>query len=171
MWVIFEEIEKNVSLTSMKGAKYTANIVRGMKKGYQEEEDTPYEKKVFDNTFTTVKDRRGEVQMDIVEFFDACEEGDLIVIENEKPKGSQHWQIISLENKNRSVVTDDLLPAAPVVAPVGGGDPLGAAVGFVNVLVNNGHYKEGTSPEVLLDAVESYKHRLDALFSQALDAE
>ena len=125
MWMVFEEIERNVTLTSKKGAKYTANIVRGVKKGYMDDPDTEYEKTVFDNTYTTVVDRRGEVEMDITEFFEACEPGDLIVVTNEKD--GQHWRISQLENKNRSVVSDSDLPIAAPAPAVGGGDPWCAA--------------------------------------------
>ena len=162
MWVVFENLEFRTDLESKKGNKYSAWIMSGIKKGWQEEEDSPYSKQFFDGTFVTVKDRKGEVEMDMKEFFEACEPGDTVVLENKKD--GANWKVVSLENKNRSVLPDSMVPVSNSASPaMGAGSSLNAAVSFVGVLVANGHYKDNTPVDILLDAVSVYKMRLDSL--------
>jgi len=165
MWLDFESIEHRSDLESRKGSKYSAWILSAMKRGYKDDPDTPYTKQIFDNLIVPIKDRKGDAEMAAHEFFQMCKPGDLVVMEQKKE--GDFWNIISLENKTRSVLPD----SANTAAPSSGGDSgWAAAVNFVNVLVNNGHYKDKTSPEILLDAVVTYRARLDNLDSVALDA-
>ena len=167
MWLDFESIEHRSDLESRKGSKYSAWVLSANKRGYKDEPDAPYSKIIFDNIYADVVDRRGNTNMAVYEFFQACEPGDLVDMKQERD--GDNWKITCLENKTRSILPEGAgQKAAPL--PVSAGDGWNASVNFVNVLVNNGHYKDKTSPEILLDAVVTYRARLDALDSVALDA-
>ncbi len=168
MWLNFEGIEHRSDLESKKGKMYSAYVMTATKRGYGDEEDSPYSKIIFETVFTTVTDRAGTAELAVHEFFEACEPGDLVIMTNERD--GDNWRIKSLENKTRSVLPEGTVTAsaaAPAASQASGWE---SAVGFVDVLVNNGHYKDKTSPEILLDAVVTYRMRLDALDSVALDA-
>lgn len=172
MWLIFENIEHRSDLVSNKGNKYSANLMTATKKGWDGAEDEPYSKPFFDDAFCTVISRNGarEAEMNAVEFFEACEPGDTVVMK-QKQEGANKWKLVSLQNKTRDVLPESeesTSVSAPGTGVASGWD---AAVNFVNVLVNNGHYKDKTDPEILLDAVVTYRMRIDALDSVALDAD
>jgi len=171
MWLDFESIEHRSDLESRKGTKYSAWVLTATKRGYKDDPDTPYSKIIFDNIFADVIDRKGnKVEMAVYEFFQACEPGDLVVMSQSREPGNDHWEITSLENKTRNVLPESISVTTDPQSNVAVADGWNAAVNFVNVLVNNGHYKDKTSPEILLDAVVTYRARLDSLDSVALDA-
>jgi hypothetical protein len=168
MWLEYDNCEFRSDLKSRKGDTYSAYVLSGTKRGWKEAPDEPWSKTIFENTFVTVIDRKGTAEMVVNEFFDMCEPGDLIDVK--QTKEGDFWKFVSLENKARSVLPEGT-GMVQAVAPVHG-QPSGwdAAVNFVNVLINNGHYKEKTNIEVLLEDVITYRERLDALESVALDA-
>lgn len=171
MWLTFEDIEFRTDLISKKGNKYSAHLLTATKKGYGDEEDSPYSKPIFEDTFTTVISRNGkrEAEMAAHEFFEACEAGDLVIMTNKRE--GERWVMESLQNKTRDVLPEDAGVTGnptPVPSVTSGWE---AAVNFVNVLVNNGHYNEKTDPEILLDAVVTYHMRLEALDTIALDSD
>lgn len=168
MWFIYESLTHRNDLESRKGDKYSAYVLEATKKVYKGD-DEPYSKIIFENTFVKIIDRKGETEMVVNEFFDMCQPGDLIDMKSEK--NGDFWNIVSLENKTRSVLPEGAGTIPQDMTSMGSA-PSGwdAAVNFVNVLVNNGHYKDKTSPEILLDAVVTYRMRLDALDSVALDS-
>ena len=130
-------------------------------------DDEPYSKIIFDNTQVKIIDRNGTATMMAHEFFQACQPGDLVDMKNEKD--GDFWKIASLENKTRAILPEG--SGQSQVQEVVAGADWNAAVGFVNVLVNNGHYKDKTSPEILLDAVVTYKLQLEELQGQTFDSE
>lgn len=160
MWVVFDSIEHRTDLDSNKGTKYSGWVLSGTKKGYMDEGDTEYQKVIFDNATADVIDKNGETEMLVYEFFQSCQSGDLIDIKF--IQDGKFKKISSLENKSRSVLPENSGSSKAVVNN-SVSDGLAAAVGFVNALINNGHYADKTSPEVLLDAVNTYRMRLKVL--------
>lgn len=162
MWIIYEDIEHRTDLEAKKGTKYSGWVLTGTKKGYMEEGDTPYSKVIFDNATATVIDANGEAEMLLYEFFQSCTPGDLI--DMKFVQDGMFKRINSVENKNRSVLPENTGSNNTPSNAVGDGDNLTtAAVVFVNALITNGHYEEKTSPEVLLDAVATYRMRLSTI--------
>lgn len=173
MWVDFEKIELRSDLTSTKGRKYSAYIVSGNKRGWGDEPDDPtWSKPVFPDAMSKVIDRNGEMEMALHEFFEMCEPGDLIAIENKKENG--YWRMVSVENKTRPVLSKNQTSqqeAQPQA--VSGPDTLSAATTFVMGLIQNGYYEKGKpSIEVILDEIGQYSMRMQSLVSAyALSAE
>lgn len=105
MWLIFDKIEFSDSLMSRKGTAYSGYVVTGMKKGFETDPDEPYSKIIFDNTFTTVKQGDNSATMSLVEFFKACQSGDLVVMKSERAGAEKwNWKISEVENRTRPVL-------------------------------------------------------------------
>ncbi len=100
MWLKFESIEKKNDLVSKKtGTTYSAYIVKGIKRGFQEEPDQPWEKIFFDGSVTTtIEHGIPRNNQSVVGFFTkAVKPGDTVVIKHERAKGRQGWDVVSLE--------------------------------------------------------------------------
>lgn len=98
MWFIFDSIEKVDNLVAKSGKKYSAYVLKGEKKGMDDEPNTPYEKKLFDNTACTVIERGIErPNCSAVQFFQkAVNPGDIVVVKF-KRRSTTMWDIDSLQ--------------------------------------------------------------------------
>lgn len=98
MWFIFESIEYKPNLIAKSGATYSAYVLKGEKKGFDKEPNTPYEKKIFDNTATTVIEKGIErPNCSVVQFFQkAVKPGDTVIVKFVR-RGTTMWDIASLE--------------------------------------------------------------------------
>lgn len=102
MWLIFDSIELQSGLKSKRtGATYDAYVIKGEKKGFQDEPNTPYEKKVFpDSSATIIEQGIERPNLGIVPFFQkAVAKGDTVIIKFRRTAGG--WDIESLENLHR----------------------------------------------------------------------
>jgi len=77
-------------------------VMKGIKKGYDNAPDEPYEKVFFDNSATTVIEKGvARPGISIVQFLQkACKPGDTICIKNVRKQG--RWELESIENKTTS---------------------------------------------------------------------
>ena len=107
MWVKFDSIEFQKGLTAKSGRKYDAWVFKGMKKGFNDEPDTPYEKTFFDNTTTSVIEK-GVTRpgIGIVSFLrNGCEPGDTLAIQFTKSGPRRNLDVETIRNitKDRTV--------------------------------------------------------------------
>lgn len=98
MWFIFDSIELKNDLVSRAGRPFTGYVLKGERKGFNKEPNTPYEKILFDNTATTVIEKGIErPNCSIVQFFQkACSPGDIVIIKFVR-RGGNMWDIASVE--------------------------------------------------------------------------
>lgn len=100
MWFQFEECVFEEGRTGRSGNKYNAWVLRGKRKGFQGEPDTPYEKVVFENTTGTVIEK-GITRPDcsVLQFFQkAVHPGDIVKIKY--VRNGQRWDFGTLEKLN-----------------------------------------------------------------------
>ena len=103
MWFIFDSIELKHDLVSRAGRTFTGYVLKGERKGYDKDPNTPYEKILFENTATTVIEKGIErPNCSIVQFFQkACSPGDIVIIKFVR-RGGNMWDISSVEKLGES---------------------------------------------------------------------
>jgi len=100
MWIKFDSIEFKKGLTAKSGRKYDAWLMKGMKKGFNDEPDTPYEKTFFDNTTTSVVEK-GVTRpgISIVSFLrNGCEPGDTLALSFSKSGTRRNLDVETIRN-------------------------------------------------------------------------
>lgn len=116
MWFKFESIEFKKGLKAKSGRLYDAWVLKGMKKGFDNEPDTPYEKTFFDNTTTSVIEK-GVTRpgISIVSFFrNGCEPGDMIVLQYIKSGPRRNLDVESVRNLTKDGNTNSALEYKPL---------------------------------------------------------
>lgn len=100
MWLKYEGIEFKKGLVGKSGRSYDAWILKGMKKGFDNEPDTPYEKTFFDNTTVTVEEKGVKRPgISIVSFFkNGCEPGDTIIMSYSKTGPRRNLDVETIRN-------------------------------------------------------------------------
>lgn len=103
MWFIFDSIELKHDLVSRAGRTFTGYVLKGERKGYDKDPNTPYEKILFENTATTVIEKGIErPNCSIVQFFQkACSPGDIVIMKFVR-RGGNMWDITSVEKLGES---------------------------------------------------------------------
>lgn len=103
MWFIFDSIELKHDLVSRAGRTFTGYVLKGERKGYDKDPNTPYEKILFENTATTVIEKGIErPNCSIVQFFQkACSPGDIVIMKFVR-RGGNMWDIASVEKLGES---------------------------------------------------------------------
>lgn len=103
MWFIFDSIELKHDLVSRAGRTFTGYVLKGERKGYDKDPNTPYEKILFENTATTVIEKGIErPNCSIVQFFQkACSPGDIVIMKFVR-RGGNMWDIASVEKLDES---------------------------------------------------------------------
>lgn len=98
MWFIFDSIELKHDLVSRAGRTFTGYVLKGERKGYDKDPNTPYEKILFENTATTVIEKGVErPNCSVVQFFQkAVSPGDIVILKFSR-KGGNMWDIASVE--------------------------------------------------------------------------
>lgn len=114
MWLIFDSIEFNPNLVSRTGTKYGAWVLKGKRKGYNGEEDSPYEKKFFDNQATTIIEHGiPRPNCSIVQFFQkGVVPGDVVKIKF--VRNGQRWDVESMEPLAKTAPTYEPLTESEV---------------------------------------------------------
>lgn len=100
MWLKFDSIEFKKGLTAKSGRKYDAWLLKGMKKGFNDEPDTPYEKTFFDNTTVSVIEK-GVTRpgISIVSFLrNGCEPGDTLALQFSKQGVRRNLDVETIRN-------------------------------------------------------------------------
>lgn len=120
MWFKFENIEEKHDLVGQSGKKYSGFVVTGMKKGFQGEPDTPYQKTLFSNQAITVIERGiTRPGQSVVQFFQkAAQPGDMFDIKSEREGKFWRWiSIAKLEDNNPTYepLTDEQVKAYEMV--------------------------------------------------------
>ena len=129
MWFQFDTLAFEEGRTSRTGTKYNAWVLRGKRKGFKGEPDTPYEKVVFENTTGTVIEKGiNRPDCSVLQFFQkAVKPGDIVKIKY--VRNGQRWEFGTLEKLNDAAnptyepLTDEQVSSikaaqAAVVAPV-----------------------------------------------------
>lgn len=100
MWLKYEGIEFKQGLVSKAGKRYDAWILKGQKKGFNDEPDTPYEKTFFDNTTTTVVEKGvNRPGISIVSFFkNGCDVGDTVIMTYTKQGPRRNLDVETVRN-------------------------------------------------------------------------
>lgn len=116
MWFKFESIEFKKGLKAKSGRLYDAWVLKGMKKGFDNEPDTPYEKTFFDNTTTSVIEKGvTRPNISIVSFFrDGCEPGDMIVLQYTKSGPRRNLDVESVRNLTKDGNTNTAQKYTPL---------------------------------------------------------
>lgn len=152
MWLIFDKIEFRTDLESKKGKQYSAYVVTGTEKGFQEDPDKPYNKIIFDDAVVTVVQGTKEVEMNLPEFFKLCKEEDLIAVKSEHIGPEKwRWRIARVENKTRKVL-DDAALASNTSANGSSGTSVGAVV--TTALLSLPEYQEELKDKSMEDVVK-----------------
>lgn len=99
MWFRFESIDEKHDLIGQSGKPYSGFVVSGVKLGYQDTPDQPYQKVLFSNQACTIIEhgitRPG---MSIVQFFQkAAKPGDVFDIKSERE--GKFWKWISISKR------------------------------------------------------------------------
>lgn len=107
MWFIFDSIEQRDDLKSRAGRTYSAYILKGERKGYGDEPNTPYEKVLFETSACTVIEHgQHRPNCSVVQFFQkAVNKGDTVIIKFVRGKAPNMWDIESLENLQGNLPT------------------------------------------------------------------
>jgi hypothetical protein len=107
-WITFKSIEFKDDLVSKAGAPYSAYVLKAVKRGFEGEEDAPYEKILFEGRpVTVIEEGVARPGISVVQFFQkACKPGDLVIMRNVR-KG-KNWELDSVElgGKGRSKAAD-----------------------------------------------------------------
>lgn len=100
MWFQFETLAFEEGRVSRTGTKYNAWVLRGKRKGFSGEPDTPYEKVVFENTTGTVIEKGiNRPDCSVLQFFQkAVKPGDIVKIKY--VRNGQRWEFGTLEKLN-----------------------------------------------------------------------
>ena len=103
MWFIFDSIEHRTDLVARSGNTFSAYVLKGQRKGYDKEPDTPYEKKLFEtSSCTVIEDGIERPNCSTVQFFQkACVPGDIVIIKFVRRNGSM-WDISTVEKLSNS---------------------------------------------------------------------
>lgn len=116
MWIKFESIEFKKGLKAKSGRLYDAWVFKGMKKGFENEPDTPYEKTFFDNTTTSVIEKGvTRPNISIVSFLQhGCEPGDMLVVQFAKSGPRRNLDVESIRNLTKDNSTNTAQKYVPL---------------------------------------------------------
>lgn len=98
-WITFERLEYDPAMVSRTtGKTYAGYRLQGIKRGYGNMPDAPYEKVLFDNTTATVIEKGVKRPgMSVIEFIKkAVQPGD--TIDMKQQRRGQFWEITTIEN-------------------------------------------------------------------------
>lgn len=93
MWLIFNELEERKGMMSKAGKPFDAFIVKGMKKGFNDEPDTPYEKVIFDTSTVAVTEKGiYRDNLSLLQYFQKqAKPGDSFFIKSERDGKFWRW--------------------------------------------------------------------------------
>lgn len=99
MWFRFESIDEKHNLVGQSGKSYSGFVVSGVKLGYQDSPDQPYQKVLFPNQACTVIERGiTRPGVSVVQFFQkAAKPGDVFDIKSERE--GKFWKWISIAKR------------------------------------------------------------------------
>lgn len=105
MWFQFESLSYEEGRTGKTGTKYNAWVMRGLKKGFGGDPDTPYEKVLFDNVASTIIEHGiARPNQSVLQFFQkAVAPGDIVKIKY--VRNGTRWDFDTLEPLTKTVPT------------------------------------------------------------------